>query len=210
MWNNKMKMAFHDQLGTLYSGDGISVVGLRFGGFQTSQFIDTTEPLERKRPGVSREVIAEAHYLAMWPYKICEIGFYIGLVCYTSLQVAFAFFFLAFFLEVIRFYLFGANLMISWVCRIWQWVKSTLFVITAIVLWSTSYLLSVYLLVFLFLQCYLNIIVAITITFIKCFIGRFVYRKYGQEGLHWANMEGMALSFVITKWIRKLLPEQKE
>lgn len=202
-----MKMAFHDQLGTLYSGDGITVVGLRFGGFQTSQFTNATETLESRRPGVRKEIIAEAYYLAMWQYKICEIGFYVGLVCYASLKVAFAFFFLAFFLEVIRLYLFGADLMISWACKVWQWVKFPLFAITAIVLWSTSYLLAVYLLVFLFLQCYLDIIAGLSFVLIKGFIGRFIYRKYGQQGLHWANMEGMVLSFVITKWNRKLLPE---
>ena len=108
---------------------------------------------------------------------------------------------------MIRLYLFGADLMISWVCKVWQWLKFPLFAITAIVLWPTSYLLSVYLLVFLFLQCYLDIIAGVSFALIKGFIGRFIYRKYGQQGLHWTNMESMVLSFVITKWNRKLLPE---
>jgi hypothetical protein len=71
-----------DALGSLYSAGG-----LRFGGFQTHQFIELTEELEELRPGVREEIVAEAHYLVYWLHRFPEISFFVGTSISQSLFI---------------------------------------------------------------------------------------------------------------------------
>ena len=133
-----MKMNFRDVLGTLYSAGGI-----RFGGFQTLEFLELTEPLEEKRPGIREEIIAESYYLVMWKHDICEVGFYFGIALYTSLKIASLFLILTFIIEVIRFCLFGSSMTISYSCKVWEWVRLPIFTITSVILWPKGHFLPI-------------------------------------------------------------------
>lgn len=48
--------------GILYSGDG-----LRFGGFETNDFLQQTDEMERSYPGARAKISIEAHHLIFWP-----------------------------------------------------------------------------------------------------------------------------------------------
>jgi len=125
------------------SGNLYSSKGLKFGGFQTSNFIEVTEKLEEIKPGIIEEIIAEAHYLIFWLYRFPEIAFFLGIVFFKSILVALLLFSLAFILEIIRFYIFGTSVIIAHICRIWDWIKIPLFVITSVFLWTESSFLSI-------------------------------------------------------------------
>lgn len=196
-----MEMFVNDVMGSLYSGGG-----LRFGGFQTSDFLNATEPLEERRSGVRKEIVAEAHYLVLWLNKFPEITFFLGIVLYKSLWVALFLFVLAFILEIIRFYFFGASPFLSRICRIWNWVKIPLFIIVAIIFWPENSFLSITLIVFLVIQGGYNLITSLGMLPVRLMVGKIFYAKYGGP---WHNMEGMAMNFVINRWRLKLFPADK-
>jgi len=142
-----LEMPFNDVMGSLYSGGG-----LRFGGFQTGEFLEATEPLEKKQPGIREKIVSEAHYLVFWLHKFPEIAFFLGIVFYKNLWTAFLLFIAAFIFEFIRFYLFGSSPFLSGVCRFWNWIKIPAFIIASIILWPEGNFLSVILIVFLIIQ----------------------------------------------------------
>lgn len=193
-----LEMPFIDVMGSLYSGGG-----LRFGGFPTSVFLEATEPLEKKQPGIREKIIGEAHYLAFWLHKFPEIVFFLGIVFYKNLWTAFLLFIAAFIFEFIRFYLFGSSPFLSGACRFWNWIKIPTFIIASIILWPEGNFLSVTLIVFLVIQGWFSLVSTIGMLPIRLMGARFIYKKYGSP---WHNMEGMAISFVINRWRLKLFP----
>jgi len=196
-----MRMPFNDVMGSLYSGGG-----LRFGGFQTSDFLGATEPLEEKRSGVREEIVAEAHYLVFWLDKFPEIAFFLGIVLYKSLWVALLLFVLAFILEIIRFYIFGSSPFLSRACRVWNWIKIPTFITAAIILWTEESFLSITLMAFLIIQGWFDLIASVAMLPIRLIVGQIVFSKYGGP---WHNMEGMAMNFVINRWRLKLFPADR-
>lgn len=196
-----MRMPFNDVMGNLYSGGG-----LRFGGFQTSDFLGATEPLEEKKPGVKDAIVAEAHYLVSWLHNFPEIAFFWGIVLCKSLWVALFLFVLAFILEIIRFYIFGASPLLSHTCRIWNWVRIPSFSIAAIIFWPEESFLSITLILFLIIQGWFGLVSSVGMLPIRLIAGRIIYRKYGGD---WHNMEGMTMDFVINRWRLKLFPADR-
>ncbi|OGL52850.1 MAG: hypothetical protein A3G31_00430 [Candidatus Schekmanbacteria bacterium RIFCSPLOWO2_12_FULL_38_15] len=196
-----MKMEPRDVMGSLYSEGG-----LRFGGFQAADFLNATEPLEEKSPGIREKIVAEAHYLVFWLHKFPEIGFFFGIILYKSLWIALLLFVGVFVLEIIRFYIFGSSLFLSQACRTWNWVKIPIFIIAAISLWPEGSFLPITLLVFLVLQGWFDLIASVGMLPVRLIAGRIIYKKYGG---HWHNMEGMAMNFVINRWRLKLFPADK-
>lgn len=196
-----LEMPLNDAMGSLYSGGG-----LRFGGFQTGDFLEATEPLEKKQPGIREKIVGEAHYLVFWLHKFPEIAFFLGIVFYKNLWTASLLFIVAFILEFIRFYTFGSSLFLSGVCRFWNWIKIPTFIITSIILWPEGHFLPIVLLIFLIIQGWFDLITIIGMLPIRLVAGRIIYKKYGE---HCNNMEGMAMSFVINKWRLKLFPADK-
>lgn len=196
-----MKMEPRDVMGSLYSEGG-----LRFGSFQTTDFLAATEPLEEKSPGIREKIVAEAHYLASWLHKFPEIAFFFGIIFYKSLWIALLLFVVAFILEIIRFYIFWSSPFLSQVCRVWNWVKIPIFIIAAISLWSESSFLSITLIIFLIIQGWFDIASSIVMLPIKFIAVRIIYKIYSG---YWHNMEGMAMSFVINCWRLKLFPADR-
>ena len=196
-----MKMEPRDVMGSLYSEGG-----LRFGGFQTANFLDATESLEGKSPGIRGKIVAEAYYLVFWLHRFPEIAFFFGITLYKSLWTALALFVVAFIFEIIRFYVFGASPFLSQVCRVWNWIKFPIFIIAAISLWPESSFLSITLMVFLIIQGWLDLVASVGMLPIRLIAGRMIYKKYGG---HWHNMEGIAMNFVINRWRLKLYPADR-
>lgn len=56
-----MRKQWRDYMGGLYSTTRKGGCALRFGGFPTYTFLKQTESLEKLRPGVREEIVAEAH-----------------------------------------------------------------------------------------------------------------------------------------------------
>lgn len=196
-----MEMRPVDVEGILYSQ-----AGLRFGGFQTCDFFDATEPLEEKRPGIRQKIVAEAHYLVYWLHKFPEIAFFFGVVYFKSIWIGFLLFVCAFLVEIIRFYIFGSSLFLSYICRAWNLIKIPAFIVAAIILWPYGIFLSIALLSFLLIQGLFDLISSLAMLPIRLFVGRLIYLKYGG---HFHNMEGMAMSFVINRWRLKLFPTDR-
>jgi hypothetical protein len=196
-----MKMEPRDVMGSLYSE-----AGLRFGGFQTTVFLDATEPIEEKKPGIRKRIVAEAHYLVHWLHKFPEIAFFFGIIFYESVWIALLLFVVAFIIEHIRFYIFGASPFLSQVCKIWNWMKIPIFIIASINLWHEGRVLSISLIVFLIIQGWFDIVSSIGMLPIKLIFVRIIYKIYGG---HWHNTEGMAMSFVINRWRLKLFPADR-
>jgi hypothetical protein len=196
-----MKMEPRGVMGSLYSEGG-----LRFGGFQTTDFLDATEALEEKSPGIRGKIVAEAHYIVSWLHKFPEIAFFFGIILYKSLWIALLLFVVAFILEIIRFYIFGSSPFLSHVCRVWNWIKIPIFIIAAISLWPESSFLSIALIIFLIIQGWFDLVASVGVLPIRLIAVRIIYKKYGG---HWHNMEGMAMSFVINRWRLKLFPADR-
>ena len=196
-----MKMEPRDVMGSLYSEGG-----LRFGGFQTTDFLDATEPLEEKSLGIREKIVAESHYLAFWLHKFPEIAFFFGIILYKSLWIALLLFVVAFILEIIRFYIFGSSPFLSQVCRVWEWIKIPIFIVASISLWHEGSFLSIILIVFLIIQGWFDLVTSVGMLPIRLIAVRIIYKKYGG---HWHNMEGMAMSFVINRWRLKLFPADR-
>jgi len=199
-----MVMPFNDVMGNLYSA-----AGLRFGGFQTAQFLELTEDMKKIRPGVREKIIAEAHYLGVWLHNFPEIAFFFGILFSRSLLIGFLCFVGAFFLEIFRFYTFGASLLVSHLSRLWNWIKFPLFLGSAIFLWSEGGLIPIVFIVFLILQGWLGIISTVGMLPIRLLIVTWLHRKFGKKHPHIHNMEGLAMQYVIDHWRMKLLaPEE--
>jgi len=196
-----LEMPLNDVMGSLYSGGG-----LRFGGFQTGDFLEATETLEKKQLGIREKIIGEAHYLVFWLHKFPEIAFFLGIIFYKNLWTASLLFIATFVFEFIRFYMFGSSLFLSGMCRLWNWIKIPAFIIASIILWPEGNFLPITLIVFLIIQGWFDLVATIGMLPIRLIAGRIVYKKYGG---HWHNMEGMAINFVINRWRLKLFPTDK-
>lgn len=194
-----MRMSFRDVLGSIYSRKG-----LRFGGFQTIEFIAVTEELEVLRPGVREEVVAEAHYLACWIDRFPEIAFYVAFLESRSLLLALLISACAYVCEFIRFYLLGPSLFLSHVCRLWDWVKFPASVIVAVLLWPESRAASIIVLVFVAIQGWLSIVTCVIFFPIRMVGGSIVKTLLGHVHPTIYNYEGMALNHVIDRWRHKL------
>lgn len=196
-----MIMPFNDIMGNLYSSGGLNFIG-----FQTSDFLGVTEPLEEKRHGVRAEIVAEAHYLVFWLHKFPEVAFFFGVVLYKSLLVASLLFTLAFLFEIIRFYLFGASPVLSRVCRTWSWANTPTFIVAAVIFWPKESFLSITLIIFLIIQGWFNLITSVVMLPIRFIVVQIVYGKHGK---YWYDTAGVAMNFVINRWRLKLFPADK-
>ena len=190
-----------DVMGCLYSQKG-----LRFGGFQTSEFISVTEPLESARPGVREEIVAEAHYLVHWLFNFSEIAFLSGMLIYKSVYIALLSFLAAFIIEIIRFYSIGPSVLLAQLSRLWGYARIPAFIIAAASLWSEERSLSYVLLTFLIVQGGLNLIGTVAMLPIRIAAGRIVYKMMGGQ---WHNLEGSAMYLVINRWRLKLFPADR-
>lgn len=199
-----MRMQSKDAMGSLYSARG-----LRFGSFQTAQFFEVTEDIEELRPGVQEEIIAEAHYLAFWLHSFPEVAFFFGSLFSRSLFFGFLCFVGAFFLEMLRFYTFGATPFVSHLCRLWSWIRVPLFVGAAILLWPEGKFLPIAFIIFLILQGWFTIITTVVMLPIRIPISTWIYRTFGEKHPHVHNMEGLAMQYVIDRWRMKLLPPEE-
>jgi len=200
--NTPLRMPFKNVMGSMYSASG-----LRFGGFQTSDFLTATEILEKKHLVTREKIVAETNYLVFWLHEFPEVAFFLGIIFYKNIWAALLLFVIAFIVEIIRFYLMGASEFLSKICRFWRWIKLPVFVITALIFWSEGRSsLSLILAIFLIIQGWLNLVVSIGLFPIRLITARIVHKRYGA---HWHNMEGMAMSFVINKWKLKLFPTDK-
>src|SRR3990172_5456582 len=103
-----MKMQPVNVMGSLYSEGG-----LRFGGFQSEDFLDATKDLEVVHPGAREEIIAEAHYLVHWLNRFPEIAFVFGMLFAHSISAGAWLLVMASLAELARFYLFFPSPTIS-------------------------------------------------------------------------------------------------
>lgn len=195
-----MKMQPVDAVGSLYSSGG-----LRFGGFQTEQFIDLTKELENARPGVREEIVGEAHYLSCWLHKFPEIAFFAGTLLSRSFLVGCLCFESGQIFEMVRFYTLGASPLISKLCRLWDWMKIPLFIGAAILLWPEGKLLPIIFITFLVLQGWFSLASTVFMAPVTLPILRWIYRTFGEQQPNIHNMEGIAMQLVIGRWHRKLL-----
>ena len=202
-----MKMKLADASGSLYSSPKPGVVGIWFGGFKTADFFDETEALEEKRPGVREEIIAEAHYLVFWLHRVPEIGFFFGVAFSNSLLVGLLLLGVAFIFEYVRFYMFGASLLLSQLCRIWGYIKIPAFIIAAAGLWPQGKFLPIALIVFLISSRVVMMPIAAVATRIMQTI--FSEKLEAQYGRDWFKMTALAVDFVIHRWRLKLVPTDK-
>jgi len=189
-----------DTAGSLYSSGG-----LRFGGFQTAQFISLTEELENARPGVNEEIIGEAHYLSCWSHRFPEIAFLFGTLSSRSLLIGCLCCIVGKVLEMLRFYVLGASPLISKLCRLWEWLKIPLFIGAAIWLWPEGKLLPIVFIIFLVLQGWFNLVSSVLMLPITLFLLTRIYRIFGEQNPQIHNMEAMSIQLVIDRWHRKLL-----
>lgn len=199
-----MKMQPVDTMGSLYSS-----AGLRFGGFQTSQFMELTEDLEELRPGVREEIVAEAHYLAFWLHRFPEIAFFFGTLFSRSLLVGSLCFVGAFLLEIFRFYILGASPFVSHLHRLWNWTRWPLFLGASLLLWPEGRIIPIVFMMFLILQGWAGLISTIVMLPIKLTALTLLYRLSGKKRPHIYNMEGHAMQYAIDRWRLKLLPPEE-
>jgi len=192
-----MKMKPIDAYGCLYSSGG-----LRFGGFQTSDFIESTQILEFMRPGIREEIIGEAHYLACWLHRFPEIGFILSLLFFKSIFLSAITFMLFYLLEYLRFYIVGPSYFFSFLCKIWNWVKFPIFLIAIIHFWPTNKIIAIATFVFAIIQGAVGLISAVFMAPLKIAINAYIFKKTRDPNL--INMEGMAVEMIINKWEHKL------
>ncbi|MYG40407.1 MAG: hypothetical protein F4201_06310 [Nitrospira sp. SB0677_bin_15] len=145
----KMKLTDPSGRGSLYSSPRPGVVGVWFCGWTEANFVNATEALEEKRPGVNEEIVAEAHYLVLWLHRLPQIGFFCGVIFFNSLLAGLLLFGVAFILEYMRFYMFGASLLLSQLSKIWGYIKVPAFIVAAVSLWPQGMFLPIALAVFL-------------------------------------------------------------
>jgi hypothetical protein len=186
-----------DIAGSLYDEKGLS-----FGGFRTSVFFEVTEGISIKKLGIRERIIAEAHYLVYWLNNFPEIIFLIGIIFFKSLWVGLFLFTMGFIFEKIRFYFFGASPLVSWFSMVWEWIKTPVLIVTAVLLWVGGYhFLSVVLMGFLVVQGWLSLISLIGMLPLDILITGIARRKRGRQ---WGNTQSLALNFVINYWRYKL------
>lgn len=193
-----MQMDPVDNMGSLYSSKG-----LRFGGFQTVDFIAQTELLEARMPNIRRTIVAEAHYLVMWLHHFSEVGFLIGIFFFHSILHGIIFFCGAYFIELFRFYSFGASPIIPKVSKLWNLVKLPAFIGAIIVLWNPHLQLALILIVFVVLQLWFILLTTLVMLPVRIIFARHLYIRVGHimPGAH--NMEAMALQLSIQRWQQK-------
>jgi len=181
-----MKMKYGDQLGSLYSQEG-----LRFGGFMTSEFINSTEDIETKYPNSREQIIAEAHYQVFWRAFFADIVFLSSLILTQSLLLAILFFIGAYTLETIRLYIAGPYNLFSKISYLWSKIKFVVYVLVVIVLWQINSFLSISALVFSVVEGYFGLLGTIAILPIAHFLSMIFSRKQLMEGyiMHWTILE---------------------
>lgn len=194
----KMKLTDPSGRGSLYSSPRPGVVGVWFGGWTEATFFHATEALEEKRPGVSEEIVAEAHYLVLWLHRFPQIGFFCGVVFFKSLSASFILFSVAFIFEYIRFYTFGASLLLSHLSRIWGYIKIPAFIIVAVSLWPQDIFIPIALAVFLVSSTVLMMPINLMASrFVHTLFSEKLATQYGKD---WFKMTALAMDFVIHRW----------
>lgn len=195
-----MKMQPVNVMGVLHSSGGI-----RFGGYQFDQFIDLTAELEVVRTDAQDEIVAEAHYLAIWLHIFPGMAFLIATVWTRSLLYGFLWFVGAFLLEAFRFYAFGSSPLVSHLSRLWQWLQVPAFLIAAVFLWPEGWVTPLVLVGFLILQGWLKFITAVV--FLPLRIGIAYIGNRALLGIQFNEcqpvMEGLAMQWVIDRWRKK-------
>ena len=196
-----MRMKHVDNVGAIYSSSGV-----RFGGFQTAEFLVATESLESLRPGVREEIIAEAHYLVNWLHRFPEVVFVLGLLLAHSLMGAFLLFVVAYVMEYARFYVLGPSRLVSSLCRSWEWIKVPVCLLVAVLLWNTSRVQAVATVVFLLAQGWLTLGTTVVLFPVRLLLNTALYRRFSHLHPQIHNTEGIALMEVIGSWTRRLNP----
>ena len=199
-----MSMPFNDFMGSIFSA-----FGLKFGGYQTSQFLELTEDIEKLRPGVRDKIVAEAHYLVNWEDRFPEVGFFLGTLISRSLLIGSLCFVGAYLLEILRFYTFGASPFVSHLCRLWSWIKIPLFIVAAILLWPHGKLIPIVLMLFLIVQGWFMFISTVAMFPIRLIIFFLIDKTIGEKDSYSNNIEGLAMHCVIYRWRMKLLPPEE-
>lgn len=195
-----MKMKFADVMGVVYSEKGF-----RFGGYTTEGFLNAVESLELKRPEVTQEIVAEAHYVFNWLHNFPEIAFLVGAMIYKSLWLASLFFLTAYLVEYARFYIFRSSTTIAHLSFIWSKIRIIVYVVSAFYLWTGYKLLSIALLIFIGLQCPL-IISSVLMLPLSTFLAHLIFKKYGRP---WHNYFALSLQFAVNRWRLKLFPADR-
>ena len=142
-----MRMKPVDVAGSVYSSGG-----LRFGGFQTFDFLLATENLEKLCSGVIQEIVAEAHYLAFWQHRFPDFVFLLSAWWTRSAGLALLLAALGYCLELLRFFLLGPSRMIAVLSWLWGWLRLAAYPVAVVLTWSESKFLAVALAVFFGLQ----------------------------------------------------------
>lgn len=207
MKNYQAKIQFKDVDGVVYSLLGDDSLGVRFSDFQTAQFLELTEDIEKLQEGVRDKIVAEAHYLVSWLHRFPEIAFLFGIFFSHSSLIGFYYFIAAFLIEIFRFRVFGASRLASFLCLIWNRTKWPIFLILCLVLWPVNKILSLILVIFLIGQGMFMIISVALLFLMRVIVGTLAY--YGliiKDRRHWIlHTEGLALLCVIDRWRMELL-----
>ncbi|HJZ04471.1 MAG TPA: hypothetical protein VJ327_01250 [Patescibacteria group bacterium] len=199
-------MEIKDVMGTLYSSSG-----LRFGGIQTEEFLDLTEPLLKKDPEVREKILEEAHHyinfiLSAGPEILFTFTIWVWEPVWTSLLAFLLQFMVGFFI----LYPYRSSSLLSKVSRAWTYLKVPTLLITTLVFWPTYRTTAIVVLIFLFLQGFLMLGSAVLSIPARLFLG--YYAKLSGKGVAWANLEFLALLFTVKSYYGKLsvkLPKSK-
>lgn len=207
MKNYQAKIQFKDVNGVVYSLLGDDSLGVRFSDFQTAQFLELTEDIEKLQEGVRDKIVAEAHYLASWLHRFPEVAFLLGVFYSHSVLIGFYCFIAAFLIEIFRLRVFGASRLASFLCLVWNRVKWPIFLLLCLILWPANKVLSLILIIFLIGQGMFIIISGALLFLMRVIVGTLAY--YGliiKDRRHWIlHTEGLALLCVIDRWRMELL-----
>jgi hypothetical protein len=198
--------------GMLYSARGIS-----FGGIPFEYFLQQTEDIEKIKPFVREEIICEAHYLILWQYSFPEILFLLSLITTNSIFVGFISIFIAYILEIYRFYNYGPSYSISKICMEWDnWAKYLSFSLGLLYFYENyNIVIIIILIAFLILQVWLGFLIPI-LGVTRNFIITLILKKilpiyqdmYGivkELGPKVYNIESLAILLIINRWKKDLI-----
>ena len=194
-----MRMEPVDQGGTLYSSGG-----LRFGGFQSDDFIRDTEVLETVRPGVRSEIVGYAHYFVFWPHRFADLLFILSALWLGSAVAALVVSTIGYGLEILRFYLLGNYRVLSFIARLswlWGYLRLVVFPVGVFLTWHDT-LLVTSIAVYFILQTFSAVTIIVGFP-VRIALGKWQYRRL-DHNLDEANLEGLAMWWTIQDWKRKL------
>jgi len=194
-----MRMEPVDIEGTLYSSGG-----LRFGGFQSDDFIRDTEVLETIRPGVRNEIVGYAHYFVFWPHRFADLLFIFSALWLGSAVAALVVSTTGYWLEILRFYVLGNYWVLSVIARLswlWGYLRLVVFPVGVFLSWHDT-LLVTGIAVYFILQTWGVVIIIVGFP-VRIALGKWQYRRHGYN-LSTANVEGLSMWWTIQDWNRKL------